>query len=671
MTESGDRAPRLDGQLEAARAQIAALERQVEVGQRDLAAAQRYRTLLDSVPLPIFEMRPDGQYTYVNSAYADALGKRPEDIVGKTLRDLFSEEHAARRAEILREVVLAGREASIDGEVLRPDGVHYYVALLRPLRDAAGNVTSVIGVSRDSTRDRLAEAALRESEGRLQRLLKNTDTGLVVIDAKGNVLLANEPYARMAGVTDPASLVGRSVIEWTAPDQRETNAAAVALCARQGFIKDFETIYQHADGTRLNIGIDAIIQNADGGVQLVSYCRDLTTRKRAAEMKAQLEIRLQQADKMESVGRLAGGVAHDFNNMLLVILGHADLALAQVEPAHPIHADLIELRAAAVRSAALTRQLLAFARKQTIAPRVLDLNAILTGMLRMLARLIGEDIRLEWKLGAGLWPVRVDPSQLDQILANLCVNARDAIADVGSVTIETGNSSFDEGYCARHPGAAPGDYVRLSVRDDGCGMDEATLARIFEPFFTTKTLGNGTGLGLATVYGIVRQNGGFILVDSHPGAGTTFAIHFPRRHEEPPARVHDTGPAPIASTRPATILLVEDERAVLRLTQRQLEALGYVVLGANSPGVALQLARDHGAEIDVLITDVVMPEMNGRVLSEHVLALCPRIQRVFVSGYPAEVIAHHGVLDEGVAFLQKPFSREALAEVVLAALRRA
>ena len=487
-------------ELEDARALIAALERQIEAGQRELEAERRYRNLLETAPDPIFELTPNGRYAYANPAHADAFGKKPEDVIGKTLWDFFPEADAQRRLEALRQVVRTGQELSIEGQVPRADGERYYVTLLRPLRDATGNVVSIVGAARNSTESRRAEAALRESEGRLQRLLKNTDTGLVVIDEQGIVLVGNEPYARMAGARDSASLLGRSVIDWTAPDERETNAAAVALCARQGFIKDFETTYQHADGTRVNISVDATMQDsADGRIQLVSYCRDITERRRAAEAKARLESRLQQAEKMESVGRLAGGVAHDFNNMLTVILGHADMALEQLGPDLPLRADLAEIRGAALRSAALTAQLLAFARKQTIAPRVVDLNDTVTGMLKMLERLIGEDVRLAWRPAAGLWPVRVDPSQVDQILANLCANARDAITDVGSVTIETANSTFDEEYCARQPGHVPGDFVRLSVHDDGCGMDDATKAQLFEPFFTTKSVGKGTGLGLAMI----------------------------------------------------------------------------------------------------------------------------------------------------------------------------
>jgi signal transduction histidine kinase len=389
-------------------------------------------------------------------------------------------------------------------------------------------------------------------------------------------------------------------------------------------------------------------------------------RERTAELQV-TNTQLMQAQKLESVGRLAGGVAHDFNNMLGVILGHTELALGQVDPAQPLHGDLEEIQQAAQRSTGLTRQLLAFARKQTIAPKVLDLNESITGMLKMLQRLIGEDIDLRWRPEAGLWPVRVDPSQLDQILANLCVNARDAITDVGKVTIETANGVFDAAYSAARAGFVPGEYVRIAVSDDGCGMDEETLAHIFEPFFTTKSVGTGTGLGLATVYGIVKQNGGFIYVYSEPGQGTTFTIYLPRHAGKAEAARTDGVAEPLARGH-ETILLVEDERAILEMTKEMLERQGYVVLAAGTPGAAIRLAKAYPGEIHLLMTDVVMPEMNGGDLATNLLALQPHLKRLFMSGYTSDVIAHRGVLHEGVQFIEKPFSMKGLAAKVREAL---
>jgi PAS domain S-box-containing protein len=383
-------------------------------------------------------------------------------------------------------------------------------------------------------------------------------------------------------------------------------------------------------------------------------------RKQAEEEKHLLEAQLHQAQKIESVGRLAGGVAHDFNNMLGVILGHAHLALMETDPTQPIHANLEEIRIAAERSADLTRQLLAFARKQTVAPKVLDLNETISGMFKMLQRLIGEDIKLNWQPSAELWRVKVDPSQIDQILANLCVNARDSITDIGTISIETGNSTVDENYTANNMDSTPGKYVTITVSDDGCGMDNETMTHIFEPFFTTKGVGKGTGLGLATVYGAVRQNNGFIKVKSELGIGTKFMIYLP--HHASKSGQKPTEGVVIATPRgQETILLVEDEPAILNMASMILTKQGYTVFQANMPGEAIRLARENSKEIHLLITDVVMPEMNGRDLAKSLQSQHQNLKCLFMSGYTADVIAHHGVLDDGIHFIQKPFSLPDLA----------
>jgi CheY-like chemotaxis protein len=338
-----------------------------------------------------------------------------------------------------------------------------------------------------------------------------------------------------------------------------------------------------------------------------------------------------------------------------------------MDPAQSIHDNLMEIRKAAERSADLTRQLLAFARKQIVAPRVLDLNETVESMLKMLERLIGEDIQLGWQPGTNLWRIEVDPSQIDQILANLCVNGRDAIADVGRITIETANATFDADYCGHHEGALPGQYVRVVVSDDGCGMEPTTQSHLFEPFFTTKGLGRGTGLGLATVYGIVKQNNGFIDVQSEPGQGTTIAFYLPR-HRGEVAAVPAEGEEESLTCGRETILLVEDEPAILAITTQILHDLGYNVLVAGTPGEAIRQAKEYAGEIHLLLTDVVMPEMNGLDLARNLMPLHPEMRRLFMSGFTADIIAHHGVLDRGVSFVQKPFSVKELAAGVREAL---
>jgi nitrogen-specific signal transduction histidine kinase/CheY-like chemotaxis protein len=381
-----------------------------------------------------------------------------------------------------------------------------------------------------------------------------------------------------------------------------------------------------------------------------------------------LTAQLQQSQKMEAVGMLAGGVAHDYNNMLSVILGYTELALDTVGPAQqPLHGYLLEILKATGRSTEITRQLLAFARKQTITPVVLDLNRNVESMLKMLRQLIGEEIELVWLPEKGLHPIKMDPVQVDQILANLCVNARDAIAGVGKVTIATSNAVLDVTNCVHQAGFVAGEYVLLVVTDDGCGMDKEIIDQIFEPFFSSKGVGKGTGLGLSTVYGIVQQNHGFINVFSEPGKGTSFRIYLPRYA----GQVVDALPPrdeKVPRGHGETVLVVEDEPALLEMGVMVLEKLGYRVLSAATPGRAIALAEKHGHEIHLLLTDIVMPEMNGRQLADRVHAICPTIKTLFMSGHTVDVIAHRGVLDEGVNFIQKPFSLKDMAVKVQEAL---
>ena len=367
-----------------------------------------------------------------------------------------------------------------------------------------------------------------------------------------------------------------------------------------------------------------------------------------------------QAQKMESVGRLAGGVAHDFNNMLGVIIGRAEMALEQDVASDKLQHNLKEILKAGLRSADLTRQLLAFARKQTANPKILDLNDTISGTLKMLRRLIGEDIDLFWVPELDLWKVKIDPSQMDQILANLVVNARDAISGVGAITLRTENVVIDDSDRVETPEFIPGEYVLLTMGDTGVGMSEEVRENIFEPFFTTKELGKGTGLGLSTVYGIVKQNDGFIYVASELGKGATFKIYLPRfeaeTSQDPPVKTAGKPP-----TGTETILVVEDDEAILNLSKTILQHLGYTVLTAQTPVQAISLVREHAGELDLLITDVVMPEMNGRVLAEQLGALRQNLKCLYMSGYTADVIAHRGILDEGVNFIQKPFCSDDLA----------
>ena len=397
--------------------------------------------------------------------------------------------------------------------------------------------------------------------------------------------------------------------------------------------------------------------NIIGAIETI---QDLTERKNTEEQ-------LRQAQKMESVGRLAGGVAHDYNNALSVIIGFTELAMDTTDPSQPLYENLNEVLNAAKRATNITRQLLAFARKQAITPQVIDLNENIKNMLKMLQRLIGENINLTWLPGEDLWPIKIDPTQIDQILANLCVNARDAINGVGEITIETDTVVLDASYCADHYGFIPGAFVTLVLSDNGCGMDKKILDNIFEPFFTTKTADKGTGLGLAMVYGIVKQNNGFINVYSEPGTGTTVKIFLPP-HEGHVIKTPEDRLEEIQTGHNETILIVEDDPPILRLTQQILGGLGYTILTAETPEKAMQQVEKCSGEIQLLVTDVIMPQMNGRELATQLRTICPNLKCLFMSGYTANVIAHHGVLDKRAYFVQKPFSKQDLAKTVRKAL---
>ena len=514
------------------------------------------------------------------------------------------------------------------------------------------------------------EEELLSSGKRYRTLYQNMMDAFVVVDMQGRIMECNESFSSMLGYSEEELRQLRYADATPAKWHQLEMMIVKEQVIPRGSSGLYEKEYQRQDGTVIPVELRTfLIVNDQGQPEGMSaIVRDISERKWAEEERGRLQAQLNQAQKMESVGRLAGGVAHDFNNMLSVILGYAELALGKVNPSDPLYRHLQEIFNAGKRSAEITRQLLAFARKQTIAPKVLDLNKTVEGMLKMLRRLIGEDINLAWLPGAGLWPVKIDPSQMDQLLANLCVNARDAIEGVGKVTIETGTVTFDQAYCNDHVGFPLGDFVLLTISDDGCGMDKEIIDKIFEPFFTTKEEGRGTGLGLATVYGIVKQNSGFINVYSEPGQGTTFNIYLPG-HEGQTAEIQGEISMAIPPGHGETILIVEDEMAILELSRTMLERLGYTVLTANTPAEAILLAKAHADEIHLLLTDVVMPEMNGRELAEHLHTLYPRIETLFMSGYTTNVIAHRGILKEGVRFIHKPFSTKDLATKVHEALR--
>ncbi len=616
--------------------------------------------MLDEAPAAITIHDASGRFLYANRATFALHGYDDGDeFLAVSLHQMDAPESAALIAERMRRIHSEGH-ARFEVMHFRRDGTTFPLDVLAKAIDWHGQ-PAVLSIAVDLSGRKAAEEALRQKSEELERYFTSSLDLLCIASTDGRFLRLNPEWERILGYSIP-ELEGSRFLDLVHPEDLPRTLAALDRLAGEEQILNFENRYRCKDGSYRWIEWRSLPQ---GGV-IYAAARDITDRVLAEQERERLHERLSQAEKMESIGRLAGGVAHDFNNMLGAILGHTELALDGLTPGDPLYADLLEIRAAAERSADLTRQLLAFARRQTVAPRVLDLNTTVTGLLNMLRRLIGEGIDLVFVPGDDVGAVRIDPSQVDQILVNLCVNARDAIRDTGRITIATGARMADEAFCAAHPGASPGAYVTLTVRDTGCGMDADTRAHLFEPFFTTKPAGLGTGLGLATVYGIVQQNLGFITVDSDVGRGSAFTIHLP-------PHVGKASAASAADAAPAepgheTILLVEDEPAILQMTATMLRRQGYRVLPAGTPGEAMRIAREHDSEIHLLVTDVIMPEMNGRDLAAGLLPLYPNLKRLFMSGYTADVIAHHGVLEPGIHFIQKPFSVRDLAARVRAAL---
>jgi len=618
---------------------------------------KRYRRLFESAKDGILILDADtGRIVDVNPFLLQLLGYRQDQLLGNYLWDIgpFATIAASEDAfETLKQKEYIRYDhlplETVDGRIVEVEFISN-VYLVDQAKVIQCNI-------RDNTEHRKIDA---ERE-RLLSAVEQADEMIVITGADGEIQYVNPAFEKVTGYTR-SEVIGQNSRILKSGKQGPEFYQNLWETITSGTTFKGRMINKRKDGTLFTEGA-TISPVRDPSGRIVSYVavkRDITEQ-------LHLAAQFQQAQKMESVGRLAGGVAHDYNNMLSVIIGYTELALNKVDLSNPLRDDLQEIFKAAKRSAEITRQLLAFARKQPISPRVIDVNDTVAGMLKMLRHLIGEDIDLVWLPEDGLWPITIDPAQVDQILANVCVNARDAIDGVGRITIGTHTVTFDAAYCADHAGFIPGDFVLLSVSDDGCGMDKETLESIFEPFFTTKVEGLGTGLGLATVFGIVKQNNGFINVYSEPGNGTVFRIYLPRHVGKAEAIRLETK-AGIPSSHGETVLLVEDEPAIMRLCQLMLERLGYHVLTSGKPRKALRLAEDHPGDVHLLITDVVMPEMNGRELADQLCGLFPDIKILFMSGYTADVIAHQGVLKKGVNFIQKPFSIQDLSVKVRAAL---
>ncbi len=608
---------------------------------------------------------PGGRLTFVNRALAASLGYAVEEMVGLNWQQFVMPEQRAKAVAAEKQRV-NGKSKRYELILRKKNGSGLWTLVgAGPRRDArTGRDAGSIGVVSDISAQKAVEARLRESESKHRLILEKMQEGYYEVDRSGFFTFINRSACEQLGYAHE-EMIGTNYRQLAADDEQSKRIfdAYRKIYDTGKPLKDFCWDIRRKDGKRRTVEVSvSLIRDAEeNGIGFRGISRDVSEDLLAQQEREKLQAQLIQAQKMESVGRLAGGVAHDFNNMLGVIQGHAELAMVKAGADHPLGRHLEQIYNTARRSADLIRQLLGFARKQVAEPEVLDLNETVDGLLKMLRPLIGEHIDLVWKPHAGLWPVHIDPAQVDQIFTNLCINARDAICGTGHLTIETVNADLNEADCRPYPGLVPGQYALLVVEDDGCGMDNRIRAHLFEPFFTTKPPGQGTGLGLATVYGIVKQNEGFIHVLSTPGEGTRVQICLPRYRGTESGRRNQAAVENIVPTGLETVLLVEDEPTILEVGQAVLENCGYRVLCAETPGQAMTLAEAHPEAIALLISDVVMPEMNGNDLFRNLSASRPGLKCLFMSGYSADVIARHGVVDPAAQFIQKPFSIQALA----------
>jgi PAS domain S-box-containing protein len=624
-----------------------------------LRSQQRYRLLADHAHDVIWTLDLDAfRFTYVSPSIQHLRGLTVEEALAEPVERSLTPESLARVGEVMARIGTPEEENPHTGIYDQPckDGSIKHVEITTSyVRDGSGRAPVVVGVSRDATARVEAERALERSEARFRALIEKSTDMILVLDAVGRITYWSQGAVEALGWAQGEAL-GRPLLDRAEPEDRERAQQVLQrLLARPGEPARLTLRHAHREGGWRELEVVARNLLADPAVQgLVLNARDATAQR-------QLEQQFWQAQKLEGIGRLAGGVAHDFNNLLTVVLAGVEELRRLGAEGGPAVAELAEeIGTAGERARDLTRQLLAFARRQVIAPVPLDLGLVVRRLEKLLRRLLGEDVALVTRLAHDVWPIRCDHGQLEQLLLNLAVNARDAMPGGGTVTIEVSNVEVGPELAADHPGMSPGPHVRLSVRDSGQGMTSEVRARIFEPFFTTKETGKGTGLGLATVYGIVRQSEGFIAVDSQPGVGTTFDLWFARA---PAGAGAGTSPAQ-GDRSPAggseTILVVEDEPQVRAVTVRTLRAAGYRVLVASEGVEAMAISAQARTPIQLLVTDVVMPGPNGRAVAEAIARVQPGLRVLYVSGYTGDAIARHGVLEAGVALLQKPFTPAAL-----------
>ena len=629
------------------REEAARLQEQIACAKRD------WELTFDSVPDPVMVVNEECGIQRANRALAELVGLESSQIIGKHCYEVLHRSDKPREDCPHQCLLKTGTEARSDLE--EPWLGKIFDLTTSPLRDSSGALKGSVNVLRDITARQRAEEALRASEAQFRRFIENLPLGVYRSMPDGRVLMANPALLRMLGYDSWQELAFRNV-KGEGFEAGYPRSAFREQIEREGEAKGLEAAWKRRDGSVIFVRESARAFRADDGRVLYydGIVEDVTERRR-------LEEQLRQAQKMEAVGRLASGVAHDFNNLLTIIMGYSDLLLERVSLPDGMRSPVKEIEKAADQAASLTRQLLAFARKQVLQPHIVDLNSLLTNVDKMLRPMIGKNIELVTHLPSGLGRVNADPGQIEQVIMNLAVHARDAMPQGGQLTLEAANVELDSSYASSQESVLPGHYVMIAVSDTGIGMDAETRARVFQPFFTAKQRGEGMGLALATLYGIVRQSEGHIWVYSEPGKGTTFKVYLPRIDQAVEVIAPTQVPVDDLSRGSETILLAEDEEAVCSLVRGVLESRGYDVLETKGANDALEIGERHKKHIHLLLTDVVMPQMSGKELAEHLAPLHPETKVLYMSGYADHAVVQHGLLNPGTVFLQKPFTPAALA----------
>jgi PAS domain S-box-containing protein len=655
-----------------ANAQLFIQRKRIEEALRQ--SEERYRTILEDIEDGYYEVDLAGTFTFLNDSMSRIFGYPKEELLGMNNRQYTDKEVAKKVFQDFNRIYKTGEHGRvIDYEITRKDGTKRYIGTSASLqKDSSGKPIGFRGIVQDITERMRAQEALRQSEERYRTILESIQDGYFEVDLAGKFTFLNDSMCRIFRYPKE-ELIGMNSRQYNDQENAKRIYQAFNKIYRTGEPgRVFANEITRKDGTKAITELSAsLIRNSEGKpIGFRGTTRDVTERNRVEREMAELQEQLRQSQKMEAVGRLAGGIAHDFNNLLTVMKGYSQLSLLDLKESDPLRENIQEIEKATQRATDLTRQLLAFSRRQILNLKVLDLNALLKDLDKMLRRIIGEDIELVTLLSENLGRVKIDPNQIEQVVFNLAANARDAMPSGGKLTIETADVELDETYAHAHVSVIPGHYVMLSVSDTGVGMSQEVKERVFEPFFTTKEQGKGTGLGLSMVYGIVKQSNGNIWVYSEPGHGTAFKIYLPRTEEEVDAS-HEREKTDFFPRGSETVLLVEDDELVRDLASRLLKQLGYRVLEAADGEEGLRVAQEHNGEtIHLLLTDAVMPHMGGKELSDQLKILRPDVKVLYTSGYTDETIVHHGVLDPNTHFLQKPFSPRTLSQKVREALER-